>query len=356
MKKETNLKLYEFSGTWREIGRQYGEQCREEIGQMREYWRNALSFVMPDKALEEVVEASLAFAEPIRSYCPEFMDELEGIAEGAGIPLAEVLFHQGAFEMDVAGPLYVGGCTSFAAAGKATKHGKTVAGQHFDWFDGAAMVVMKLKPEGGPEILGTTIAGQLLQFGINSLGVAHYANVLCYPKSVVGVPAVVVGQRALLCKNVPEAIRCITQCDNAIALNHVLASSDGCIIDVEATPDKCGIVLPERDVLAHANNFLTHFLQKDDVVDQTFFPDSFLRTYRMRQLLDENYGELDENLMQELLADHRGYPDCICRHIDPDDAEGEKCRTLLSIVSVPEDGKLWVSPQPCEYDFQMFSL
>lgn len=356
MKKQTNFKLHEFSGSWREIGQQYGEALRNEIQDMRDYWKFALSAVMPNTSLEEIVDASAIFIDPIKAYAPEIMDELEGIAEGAGLPLNEVLFHQGSFEMDVAGPLYIGGCTSFAAAGKATKDGKTVAGQHFDWFDGAEMVIIKMKPNDGPAILGTTIAGQLVQFGINSLGLAHYANVLCWPKSVVGVPCVAVGQKVLGCKNVPDGVRSVTQCNNAIALNHVIASKDGSILDVEATPDKCGVITPERDMVAHANNILTPFLKEKDMVDQTFFPDSFLRQYRMRQLLDENYGQIDAELMQTLMADHRGYPDSICRHVDPDDPDAEKGRTLLSIISVPEDGKIWVSPQPCEYDYQMFSL
>lgn len=354
--KQTSFKLHEFSGTWHEIGQQYGEECREEIKDMHAYWENALSAVMPDKTMDEIVEKSAIFAEPIKTYAPEFMDEIEGIAEGAGISANEALFHQGSFEMDVAGPLYIGGCTSFAASGKATKDGKTIAGQHFDWFDGAAMVMMKLKPKDGPAILGTSIAGQLLQFGINELGVAHYANVLCWPKSVVGVPAVVSAQKALLSKNVPDALRCITQCQNAIALNHLIAGKDGDILDVEATPDKCGILLPDRDIMTHSNHFLTHFLQDRDLADQTSFPDTFLRQYRLKQLMEDRYGEIDVEVMMELLTDHRGYPDSICRHCDETGPEYEKFRTLISIISLPAEGKMWVSPQPCEYPYEMFSL
>lgn len=356
MKSQTSFTLHEFKGTWKEIGRQYGEECREEIKDMHAYWENALSVVMPGTPMDVIVEKSSIFADPIRAYAPEFMEEIEGIAEGADISVNEALFHQGSFEIDVTGPLYIGGCTSFAASGKATKGGKTIAGQHFDWFDGAAMVVMKLKPENGPEIIGTSIAGQLLQFGINSLGIAHYANVLCWPKSIVGVPAVVSAQKALLSKNVPDALRCITQCQNAIALNHLIAGKDGDILDVEVTPDKCGILLPDRDIMTHSNHFLTHFLQDRDMADQTSFPDTFLRQYRMKQLMEEHFGEIDVDVMKELLTDHRGYPDSICRHCDEDGPAHEKFRTLISIISMPEEGKIWVSPQPCQCPYQEFSL
>ncbi|MBR4862452.1 MAG: hypothetical protein IKU09_09660 [Firmicutes bacterium] len=185
---------------------------------------------------------------------------------------------------------------------------------------------------------------------------AHYANVLCWPKSVVGVPAVVSAQKALLSKNVPDALRCITQCQNAIALNHLIAGKDGDILDVEVTPGKCGILLPDRDIMTHSNHFLTHFLQDRDMADQTSFPDTFLRQYRMKQLMEEHYGKIDVDVMKELLTDHRGYPDSICRHCDEGGPEHEKFRTLISIISQPEDGKIWVSPLPCQYPYQEFSL
>ena len=258
------LVLHEFSGTWKEIGRQYGEDCRDEIKNMMGYWEKALHPIMPDKTMDEIIAATKVFEQPIRDYAPEIMEEIEGIAEGANISLGEALFHQGSFEMDVAGPLYIGGCTSFACSGKATKDGKTIAGQHFDWYDDADMILMRVKPNKGPAMLGTSIAGQVMQFGINSNGIGHYANVLAYPKSVVGVPAVVVAQKGLQSKNVPDVIRCITQAPNAIALNHMIAGKDGEMVDVEATPDKCGVLLPDCgcDILTHANNFLCHYLQE----------------------------------------------------------------------------------------------
>ena len=49
-KKHEPIVLHEFSGSWREIGRQYGEDCRKEIQDMVEYWRKALAPVLPGKA------------------------------------------------------------------------------------------------------------------------------------------------------------------------------------------------------------------------------------------------------------------------------------------------------------------
>jgi len=42
--------------------------------------------------------------------------------------------------------------------------------------------------------------------------------------------------------------------------------------------------------------------------------------------------------------------------MDVDGPEAEQFRTLISIISLPAEGKIWVSPQPCEAPYKMFSL
>ncbi len=339
---------YEFSGTYREIGRQYGEACRDQMKHMIDWWYENLAPIMPDTPVAKMVEASAAFGEPIKEYAEDLYDELVGIAEGSGLSMNEVLFLQGSFELDVAGPFYLGGCTSYAASGKATKYGQTIAGQHFDWYTKSDNVIMRVKPDKGYGFLGITLAGQLCQFGISEAGVGHFANVLGYPKCQVGVPTVVVAQNVLRQKNLPDAIRAITQAKNAVSVNHMMADKDGAIIDVEATPVKCGIVLPDRDILTHSNHFLTHYLQPDDLGDQTSFPDTFLRQYRLKQLMEDHRGEITVETMMEVMGDHRGYPDSICRHMDMTGPAWERFETTMAMVSLPGEGKMYISSRPCD--------
>ena len=99
---------YEFSGTYREIGRQYGEACREQMRHMIDWWYENLAPIMPATPVAKMVESSAAFGEPIKEYAEDLYDELVGIAEGSGLSMNEVLFLQGSFELDVAGPFYLG--------------------------------------------------------------------------------------------------------------------------------------------------------------------------------------------------------------------------------------------------------
>jgi len=42
----------------------------------------------------------------------------------------------------------------------------------------------------------------------------------------------------------------------------------------------------------------------------------YMRTYRLRQLMEDRLGGIEAGVMQELLVDHRDYPASICRHAD----------------------------------------
>ena len=345
-KKFTGFDFYEFSGTEREIGQQYGEACKKQIRHMLQWWYENLVELMPGKTMKEMIAATKQFEAPIMAYAPELYDEMLGIAEGSGSTIDEILYLNGSWEIEAAYPVFMA-CTSFACSGKATKDGKTLLGQNYDWYKGLDTLVMRVKPKNGPVYLSFTLAGHLPQVGINEYGIGEFMNILSSPKSVIGVPYNVIAHKVLMQKNVPDQIRAITQGNCTMAFNYMLAGKDGEIIDVEATPDKCGMVLPDRDILTHANHFNTHYLQRDDLIDQDCYPDTFLRQYRLKQLMEEHRGKLSPKIMMQLLQDHQGYPDSICRHLDMTGPAIERFATYMSLISVPEDGVIYATSNPC---------
>jgi isopenicillin-N N-acyltransferase like protein len=358
MNKEFNyFPLYEFSGTEREIGRQYGEQCKEDIKHTVEWWYSNLAQAIPgNRSLPDMIDATKAFAEPIKNYAPEIYDQMVGIAEGSGCTFDEIVFINGGVELDAAFPAFMG-CTSFACSGKATIDGKTICGQNLDWLPGVAIYALKLKPKNKPAILTFTWAGCVAMTGISELGLSHFTNILLCPEAQVGVPWNIICQKILCQKNVGDQMRVIAQAKRAIAFNHLLAGKDGEIISVETTPDKCGFVLPDRDILAHSNHYLCHFLQQDDLNEITSFPDSYLRQYRLQQLMEEHRGKLSPEIMMQLLQDHRGYPDSICRHLDLTGPTFEQFESQVSMVALPGEGKIYATANPCENPtYKLYSL
>ena len=94
--------FYEFAGTEREIGRQIGEEMRDQIRTVIPYWFDVLSTIFPDK-LEDMIKVCKKFEQPAKDYAPELWEEIEGIAEGANMTTDEILFIQGGWELDSCG-------------------------------------------------------------------------------------------------------------------------------------------------------------------------------------------------------------------------------------------------------------
>ena len=63
--------------------------------------------------------------------------------------------------------------------------------------------------------------------------------------------------------------------------------------------------------------------------------------------MEAKRGELCVDVMKNILTDHRGYPDSICRHCDTTGPIGEQFETSMSMISIPEEGKLYATANPC---------
>ena len=86
----TSLPLIEARGTHHEIGRQVGEASRERIGRSVAYYEEHIEWLagMPFAAAEARALPLLRHAE---RDLPQYVAELAGMAEGAGIPFEKLL-------------------------------------------------------------------------------------------------------------------------------------------------------------------------------------------------------------------------------------------------------------------------
>lgn len=362
-KEFTKFPLYEFSGTWREIGQQFGEELREEIQGMFPWWYDVLHTIYDD-SLEDMVALCGKFADPIKAQFPDSWEELQGIAEGAGITINEALFIQGGWEIDGSGPgaFVNGGCTDFAVGPEATKFGNTIVGQNFDWYPDAPTIVTRIKPNNRESFLACTWPGHLGQVGISEGGYGMFINILAVKNNGrVGVPYSVLCNEALSQKCVGDVIRTLVQGNSASSFDFTIAGSKGEMINVELAANKDGVrvgfVEPEGDILAHSNHYVTDYLAADDINYLTSFPDSRLRRYRMQQLLEQRRGELTpELIMKEVLTDDRGYPDAINRRCDVLGPVAEQFETCFSCVALPAEGKMYATWLPGENPYSLYTL
>jgi hypothetical protein len=163
------------SGKPRERGKQYGAKFKDAI------------HAFLDKEIYEVCakHASraqlLAYAsqctKAVKEYSPAIMEELEGMAQGAGIGVEEIVLitmhEETAGHKDGKLPP-VQHCTAIGAAPPDTKDGRTYVGQNWDWMAsvyGQSQMLLWKRPE-GPSLITYSYPGLWVGAGLNSAGVA----------------------------------------------------------------------------------------------------------------------------------------------------------------------------------------
>lgn len=165
------------AGSPRELGRAHGEHARELILAGLDRWREALAETGKDAdALWHALAHRAGFRDAVARWTPDLLDEVEGIAEGAGVD-PDLVFATNCLDeawwWHEKGP----GCSAVAV----TDRGPVpVVGQNMDldtWMD-TTQVVLRLRHDDGLEQVVLSRAGMVGLCGANSEGLGLVVNTL----------------------------------------------------------------------------------------------------------------------------------------------------------------------------------
>jgi len=134
---ETGFPVVKVRGTPFEVGRAYGEACRERIEAAFAYY-GRLFRDDSGVAWDEVRAMGAAGLPLVERHDPDSMAEMAGIAEATGRGLDEVMALHMKTEIRIRGEARAGtgrpeGCTTLAALPEATADGHTIVGKNWDW-------------------------------------------------------------------------------------------------------------------------------------------------------------------------------------------------------------------------------
>lgn len=299
--------LIEVAGSSYEMGFQHGCQA----GLLIQHYLLLIER-LTGKTRDLLCRNAMTFLPFITRLSPAYVDEIRGLADGAGISFEEAVLCQARAE---AGQVPDGGCTAFVVTGEATASGQPLAGQNQDleveYADVA--ILLHVKPnDGRPRALIFTFAGQLGYAGMNEYGVAHFANALYDFRWQPGLPHYPLKRKLLEQSNVRDCLDVLDRHTTCSAANVVLCDGQGDMASVEVRPEGSALFRDDHDDwLVHAN----HYLTADFVAFETnSLRDSCPRLDRMRTLLRAQWGQVNVDVMKEILADHKGEPAGICRH------------------------------------------
>jgi isopenicillin-N N-acyltransferase-like protein len=348
--------LFTATGSARDLGHQHGEQAASRIDGYLDFLAASLKI-----SRDELRARASKFMPLFERDCPQLIDEIHGLAEGAKLDFADALAAQLRGEL---GPVADGACTSFAIGPAATANGETIVGQTSD--NPPELMdfgyTLRVTPDDGrPAFVMWTFGGMLGYFGVNTHGVCHFANSLGggpkwkFALAHYPLKRLIFEQTNL--DEVQQLMRRFPVCSNG---NYMLGDDSGAILDVEMTSD--GPFLLDnagKDFLVHSN----HYLCSEHACDENFehsLPDSFFRLDRMTELIREKAGSITVDDVKTMLADHGNYPTGVCRHPGEGtshvmlDANG--C-TVAAIIVEPMQGKLHVARgNACENEFVEHSV
>jgi len=357
VEQQRTFPFYRLSGTHREIGRQFGEACVDLIGRHRDL---AMARLRTTRGItpEQALAAAQGYRAYVEAYAPFLDEEVQGVAEGARIPLAEAYLLQ--LRAEVAAPVTAdpaplpamagvdGGdeCTGYAILAEATSDGVPLIGQNADLpaFYSEIGVVLEIVPDDASAVLMLTPAGQVSYLGINTSGLGVFANFLTCDGWRVGYPRYMLSRLALTKETVDDAIAAVRSVPRASSRNLLMMDAHGTAADLETTPTRDARLDPEDGLLAHSNHYVAESLQSEERTSEWYRHNSQVRLDRMRELLTASRGQLNAAMMQDLLRDRACYPDTLCRM--PGDAKESDSITFASLIAAPTRGEMWVAVGP----------
>lgn len=303
--------LVVISGTPRERGRAYGRQFSAQISQFLD--KEILAAFATSKAPPpRMLRYAAACLGPIRRLSPIIAEELEGMAEGSGRRLEEIVlislheewWHRG--ELPV--PEH---CTAVAVGPPTTNDGNTYVAQSWDWFAqlyGKSQMLLWDRKE-GPGVLAYSYPGLWVAAGLNSAGIA-----LCWtsiggiktPTLKVGVPTYVLIAHLLYQPTLEMVTEEARRAGQAGWFTLVMADGKGQLLNLEGSPER---IVVERDVgslarVYYGSREMTRTPPGQPVLRHP-------QCQRMMDLVGQSRGRIDRPVLQGFFADHQS---TICKH------------------------------------------
>ncbi|WP_148252056.1 C45 family autoproteolytic acyltransferase/hydolase [Aidingimonas lacisalsi] len=270
------------------------------------------------------------FLPAIERHFPAILDEIVGLAHGAGVDFDDILTLNCRSEISLTQAN--GGCSAFSLA-----RGNQWLAQNWDWRADQQhnVVALRIATNDAPALISLGEAGMLAKIGLNEVGVGVGLNAIRSRTCGTGLPIHVALRKILESPDFAAAKRVATDDRVASPAHFLLAGSGGDAVGLEVQPDPPGEISPHDGIVTHTN----HLCASPGLAD---FPraDSHSRLDRLQRCLDNaclkdmrtEPDEINVETLFAILSDHDNSPVSICRHHNPAQPESERMETLFSVV------------------------
>lgn len=350
--------LIRVSGSHGEIGRQIGEAVRQQVHRSIANARTLIEGAYDQLLLdwEGAKIQSRKYLPFAQERYPQYVEELTGIAEGAGANFDDlvVLNAMEAVTMDA---LHLTKCTSIAVNNERTADEHVLVAHNEDWLpqDEPDVYVIHAVPDDEPAFLAMNYGGLLPNVGLNAAGIAQCCDSVYPTDSRIGVPRVFVSRAVLSARSPAEAIRHALVPQRAAGYNHLLAHESGELYNVEVSARRFGILYAEDGYLVHTNHYLDTQMQAiEDEPDELI--GTRVRYFRAMRLLRQTSTHTVKSL-QAIQRDHVNFPNSICNHAVDDEVPLDREKTINALVIDLTSRVIQLAwGNPCENTYHTYHL
>jgi isopenicillin-N N-acyltransferase-like protein len=365
--------VIEISGTAFERGRQHGTRARARIERSIAHY--AILFGFCGIGWAEAQRLGAAYRGVIGEFDAELLQEMEGVAAGAGRAADEILALNARTE--ILPPTFPGKptgewlasrlgraadpgeCTAIAVSPARSATGGALLAQNWDWLgtQREALVLLRIREPDGRSCLTLTEAGMLAKIGLNDRGFGVCLNILRSEDdgAHAGVPVHVLLRALLRRASVKDAIEFSSRIRAGASSNILCADASGDAAALELAPSGVHVVRDPGGTLCHTNHFLAPAALRAEVAP----PPSLSSQPRLEcaRRHAAGHSKLGIAELQALLRDESDGFLSVCRRPDPSLPEQARIESVASVIMELARGVMHVAPGiPSQTDYRSVAL
>ena len=352
--------ILDLHGSAYERGRLHGERARARVERSLANYARLFEFCgMP---WVEAQRRAAAFRDLIGEFDAALLEEIEGIARGAGRTVEEILALN--VRTEILPPSYLGGpdsgeCTAIAVSPGASATGGTLLAQNWDWVGAQreALVLLRVREGKDPACLTLTEAGMLAKIGLNGQGLGVCLNILrsTFDGAQPGVPVHVLLRALLKRSGVRDAIAFASRLSFGGSSNVLCADRGGDAASLEFSPKGLRAVRGDGATLCHTN----HFIHPETAGWQAMLADNLStipRLERARQHAAARAKHSIEDLKRVLRDESQGLLS-ICRRPDASLPAEARIESVASVIMDLARAVMHIAPDvPSRAEYQPVAL
>lgn len=254
------IRVIELAGTPYNRGLTHGKELKAEFHAAVRAWKADLQRQLkkdPDEFIKQFI-AKTDFTPAIKKWTPDILEEIRGLANGAGIDQATVFAYQFVDEVWVyAASTSAEHCTGVGFGRKGGQATHIAQNMDLETFRDGTQVVLHIKyPDSDLECLVLSCAGMIGLNGMNNKRIGVCCNTLSQLGHCPdGLPVNCVIRGVLMQKSEKDAVDFLKRVKHAAGQNYILGGPDN-VVDLECSAGGASEFKPERgdNVVYHTNH------------------------------------------------------------------------------------------------------